>query len=82
MPSVILVGALQCNTPQQNAGAFIGEWNFAGWDANRKMSQTHGGTFGFFNWLPMQYNVNWDSFEYIDGAINDADAKPIIGANV
>jgi len=46
MPSVILLGSLLMNTPQQNAGAFVGEYNFAGWDANRKMSQAHGGEFG------------------------------------
>ncbi|SIS52293.1 hypothetical protein [Alicyclobacillus vulcanalis] len=82
MPSVILLGSLLMNTPQQNAGAFVGEYNFAGWDANRKMSQAHGGEFGFFNWSPGFYNLNLDSFEGIDGAINDADAKPVIGNNL
>ncbi|WP_242549120.1 hypothetical protein [Alicyclobacillus mali (ex Roth et al. 2021)] len=65
MPSVILLGSLLMNTPQQNAGAFVGEYNFAGWDANRKMSQAHGGEFGFFNWSPGFYNLNLDSFEVV-----------------
>jgi len=82
MPSVILLGSLLMNTPQQNAGAFVGEYNFAGWDANRKMSQAHGGEFGFFNWSPGFYNLNLDSFEVVDGAINDADAKPVFGSNL
>ncbi|ACV59503.1 hypothetical protein [Alicyclobacillus acidocaldarius] len=82
MPSVILLGSLLMNTPQQNAGAFVGEYNFAGWDANRKMSQAHGGEFGFFNWSPGFYNLNLDSFEVVDGAMNDADAKPVFGSNL
>ncbi|MDI9259451.1 hypothetical protein [Alicyclobacillus sendaiensis] len=82
MPSVILLGSLLMNTPQQNAGAFVGEYNFAGWDANRKMSQAHGGEFGFFNWNPGFYNLNLDCFEVVDGAINDADAKPVFGNNL
>ena len=82
MPSVIVVNTIQVNTPQQNAGAFVGEYNFAGWDCNRKMSQTHGGMWGFFNWVPAQYNFNADCFEFVDGAIIDTDAKPMIATNI
>ena len=82
MPSVILVGAFNSNTPQQNAGTFVGEYNFGGWDANMKLSQGHGGLFGFFNVYPLQLNINFDNLEVIDGMMNDMDLKPMIGGNV
>lgn len=82
MPSVILVGALNSNTPQENAGAFFGEFNFSGWDANMKISQGHGGTFGSFNWFPLNVNVAFDNFEMIDGAMIDNDLKPMAGVNL
>lgn len=82
MAAIIVIGALNTNSPQQNAGAFIGEYNFAGWDANMKLGQGHGGTFGFFNWYPLQFNLNFDNFEGIDGAMNDADLKPMAGTNL
>ncbi|GMA57667.1 hypothetical protein C7445_10356 [Alicyclobacillus sacchari] len=82
MPCVILVGVFNTNTPQQNAGSFFGEYNVGGWDANMKLCQGHGGLYGFFNWHPVQVNVNFDNFELIDGAINDADLKPSATANV
>lgn len=82
MPSIIICGVLNSNTPQQNAGAFIGEYNIGGWDANIKLNQGHGGLFGFFNVIPMQLNLNVDNLEGIDGAINDQDIKPLGGANL
>lgn len=81
MPSIIVCGAFFQNTPQQNAGAFIGEYNLGGWDANMKLCQGHGGTFGFFNVVPIQVNVNFDNFEVIDGAMNDQDFKPQSSGN-
>lgn len=75
MPSFIAIGAINQNTPQQNAGLFIGEGNIGGWDANMKLSQGHGGTYGFFNAFPMQLNILLDNFEAVDGAINDPDVK-------
>ncbi|MCL6454726.1 MAG: hypothetical protein K6T78_14060 [Alicyclobacillus sp.] len=82
MAVVILVGAFNSNTPQQNAGSFFGEWNLSGWDANMKMSLGHGGTFGAFNSYPINFNLNLDNFEVVDGAINDPDFKPEAGTNV
>ncbi|RIV22047.1 hypothetical protein D2Q93_09720 [Alicyclobacillaceae bacterium I2511] len=81
MPSIILCGVFHTNTPQQNAGSFFGEYNFGGWDANMKMSQGHGGTFGFFNVFPFQVNINFDNLEIIDGMMNDMDVKPLLGSN-
>lgn len=82
MPFFIVIGTAAADAAFQNAGIFLGEGNVGGWDANRKMSQAHGGEFGFFNWSPGFYNLNLDSFEVVDGAINDADAKPVIGNNL
>lgn len=81
MPSLIAIGAINQNTPQQNAGLFIGEGNIGGWDANMKLSQGHGGTFGFFNGFPLQVNILFDDFEAVDGAINDTDIKSSIATN-
>lgn len=82
MPSIILVGAFNSNTPQENAGTFVGEYNVGGWDANMKMCQGHGGTFGWFNVFPMQLNLNFDNLEGIDGMMNDMDFKPQLSTNV
>lgn len=82
MPSFIAFGVINQNTPQQNAGIFVGEGNVGGWDANMKLAQRNGGTFGWFNWLPLNLNVNFDNFEIIDGAMIDPDVKPMAGANV
>lgn len=82
MACVILVGVFNTNTPQQNAGAFFGEYNFAGWDANMKLCQGHGGTYGSFNWFPYNFNLNFDNFEMVDGAMNDMDLKPMAGTNI
>ncbi|GGJ10613.1 hypothetical protein GCM10010885_19770 [Alicyclobacillus cellulosilyticus] len=82
MPSIIICGALNSNTPQQNAGAFFGEFNFGGWDANIKLNQGHGGLYGFFNLIPAQLNVNLDNLELIDGAILDQDLKAEQSANI
>lgn len=82
MASIIIVGVLNSNTPQQNAGVFVGEFNYSGWDANIKLNQAHGGLYGFFNIIPAQFNLNVDNLEAIDGMINDQDLKPLLGANV
>ncbi|MDQ0188818.1 hypothetical protein JI721_12535 [Alicyclobacillus cycloheptanicus] len=81
MPSLIAIGTIMQNTPQQNAGVFLGEGNVGGWDCNRKMSQAYAGTWGFFNALPIQVNVNIDNFELIDGTIFDSDWKGAQAAN-
>lgn len=71
MASIIIVGVLNANIPQQNAGIFIGEFNYSGWDANIKLNQGNGGLYGFFNVIPAQLNLNIDNWEVLDGLIND-----------
>ncbi|WDL98778.1 hypothetical protein [Alicyclobacillus sp. ALC3] len=68
-------------TPQQNAGVFLGQINIGGWDANQKYSAAKAGNFGFFN-VNTSYNVMNDSFEVIDGMINDQDFKLHFEANL
>lgn len=75
MPSLILIGVANQNTPQENAGIFLGEGNMGGWDANMKINQGHGGFYGFFNVTPGWININLDNLEGIDGMINDQDVK-------
>lgn len=47
-----------------------------------KLAQGHGGTYGFFNFYPLQVNIIFDNLEAIDGMMNDQDFKPIMTANV
>lgn len=82
MPAVIVIGAVNSNTPQQNTGIFIGEYNLGGWDANMKQNQAKGGLYGFFNVIPLHFNLCVDSMEAIDGIINDQDVKPMGTANL
>lgn len=82
MPCLIIVGMVNQNTPQQNAGIFVGEGNLGGWDANMKLNQGHGGYFGFFNFTPAWANIIVDNMEIVDGVINDQDLKPKMGINV
>lgn len=82
MPSLIILGMVSQNTPQQNAGTFIGEGNIGGWDANMKLNQGQGGTFGFFNLTPVWVNINVDNLEGFDGVINDQDFKPTVALDV
>ncbi|GMA49846.1 hypothetical protein GCM10025857_12030 [Alicyclobacillus contaminans] len=82
MPSLIFCGALNLNTAQTNAGSFIGEYNFSGWDANTKQNQGEGTLFGFFNFLPLHASFNIDNLEFADGVINDQDVKTLGAANV
>ncbi|QSO48271.1 hypothetical protein [Alicyclobacillus mengziensis] len=82
MPTLIHFGMVNSNSPQQNAGVLIGEINTGGWDANMKINQGHGALFGFFNLVYLQYNVNIDNFEMLDGVINDQDFKPMVGGNL
>ncbi|MCL6600497.1 MAG: hypothetical protein K6T81_17450 [Alicyclobacillus macrosporangiidus] len=82
MPSLIVFGVINQNTPQQNAGLFIGEGNLGGWDANIKQNQGRAGIFGWFNVTPMWANINVDNLEIADGVIMDQDVKPTIGVDV
>lgn len=83
MPSLINVGIININTPQQNANVFIGESVITGMDANMKFNTGLAGTFGFFNAISGNINANFDNFEIADGNIYDQDLKPnIIGGNI
>jgi len=82
MSAVILCGILNWNSPQENAGAFIGEYNFGGWDANVKACAAQATILGFFNYMPRRLNINLNGLSVIDGAINDQDFKPVLGVNV
>ena len=82
MPTLINFGMINTNTPQQNAGVFVGEINFGGWDANMKSNYGHGALFGFFNVIVMQFSANVDNLETFDGIINDQDFKPLVGGNL
>ncbi|TDY50621.1 hypothetical protein C7445_102180 [Alicyclobacillus sacchari] len=76
MPTLISFGAIYTNTPQQNAGVFIGETNITGWDAHAKSNSGHGAVFGAGNALIAGLNFNFDGLELIDGVIMDQDVKP------
>lgn len=76
MPTAITFLTINSNSPQQNAGVFIGEVNITGWDANTKSNYGHGSIYGFFNVLVAISNLNFDGLELIDGVINDQDLKP------
>ncbi|GGJ10623.1 hypothetical protein GCM10010885_19780 [Alicyclobacillus cellulosilyticus] len=82
MPSLIVLGVINQNTPQENAGTFVGEGNFGGWDANMKINQGHGGYYGAFNITPLWVNINVDNLELVDGAIADQDVKPTMSFDV
>jgi len=79
LPSLIILGMVNQNTPQENAGTFIGEGNIGGWDANMKINQGHGGFYGVGNVTPLWANINVDNLEAVDGVINDQDVKPTFG---
>ncbi len=82
MPNLIVFGVINSNTPQQNAGVFVGEFNSSGWDANAKQNYGHGSVYGLFNTFIGQWNLNIDSFESVDGMIIDQDFKPLLGGNM
>jgi hypothetical protein len=81
MPSLITIGALNVNTPQQNAAVFVGDTVITGWDANQKFNTGHGGFFGWLNTTVSSISLNSDNLEFADGNIFDQDAKPYCGVN-
>ncbi|MBO0962412.1 hypothetical protein J1P26_22170 [Neobacillus sp. MM2021_6] len=82
MPSVINLGVLNVNTPQQNSAVTVGQSIVTGMDANRKYNLAFGGTFGLFNIVSMNVGNNIDSLDGIDGVILDQDFKPNLGGNI
>lgn len=82
MPAFIMAGAINTNTPQQNAGVWIGQVNFSGFDANMKFNAAQGGNFGVFSTQLSGGQMMFDNFEGIDGVVNDQDFKPAVDGNV
>lgn len=82
MPSIINLGIMNVNTPQQNSNVTIGESIITGMDANRKFNTAFGGTFGLFNNVSLNIGNNMDALDAIDGVIFDQDFKANFGANI
>lgn len=82
MPSVINLGLLNVNSPQQNSVVTVGQGIVTGMDANRKYNLALGGTFGFFNNIMANVANNVDPMDGIDGVIFDQDLKPNLGGNL
>ncbi|MCL6454721.1 MAG: hypothetical protein K6T78_14035 [Alicyclobacillus sp.] len=82
MPCIILGGALNTNTEQQNSAHCVGLWNLGGWDANQKLNYAKGGTYGICNFVSHYVNVISDVAEVMDGVIFDSDVKPLVAFNV
>ncbi|QSO50244.1 hypothetical protein JZ785_14855 [Alicyclobacillus curvatus] len=82
MPSIIIGGALNSNSPQANSGCFVGSYNFGGWDINMKQTVGAGGTFGVGNIVILQKNIAVDQGEGVDGAMNDLDVKHQVSVNI
>lgn len=82
MPNLIFAGVINSNTPQQNAGVWIGQSNISGFDANMKLNMAQGGDFGILSTQINGMNIMLDNFEVIDGVINDQDFKPSINRNI
>ncbi len=82
MPSVINLGVLNVNAPQQNSSVTVGESVITGMDANRKYNLAFGGTMGLFNNVSANVANNIDTLDGIDGVIFDQDLKPNLGGNI
>lgn len=75
VPTYVSFGIINSNSPNQNAGIFVGQNSITGFDANQKFNVGHGAMFGWYNYSFGGYNVAMDGFEYIDGMMNDMDNK-------
>lgn len=83
MPSLINLGMLNVNTPQQNSSVFLGESIVTGMDANMKFNAGRSGQYGFYCVDMYNFNLNVDSMEFADGNIFDQDLKPnLVGGNI
>ncbi|QSO46299.1 hypothetical protein [Alicyclobacillus mengziensis] len=82
MPVFAFGGAINSNSPQQNAvGVTIGQYHSSGWDANMKLNISEGGLYGIFNGQFGSISVTYDNFEVVDAVVNDQDQKPMVGGN-
>lgn len=82
MPNIISFGVINVNSPQQNAGIFIGQINMTGWDANQKLNLAQGAIFGSHNWSSGHLNLTFDGYEIMDTPIFDQDIKSQIASNI
>lgn len=82
MPVFVSFGVINSNSPNQNAGVFIGQNSITGWDANQKFNIGHGALFGWYNYSFGGYNVTFDNMEYIDAPILDMDNKASWSTNI
>ncbi|MCF8568074.1 hypothetical protein LLE49_25445 [Alicyclobacillus tolerans] len=82
IPAFVFIGVVNDNTPQQNAGVFIGQINNGSWDANMKFQAAKTGNFDVMSTNFQPLNFFWDSFEFIDGVVNTQDIKPDMEANL
>ena len=69
MPVFVSFGVINSNSPNQNAGVFIGQNSITGWDANQKFNIGHGAMFGWYNYSFGGYNVTFDNWEYMDSLV-------------
>lgn len=82
MASIINLGAVNVNTPQQNSSVFLGEALVTGMDANMKFNAGRSGQYGFNRIVAGNININFDSLEITDGNIFDQDFKQnVMGGN-
>ena len=82
MPAFVFIVNFQSNTPQQNAGTFIGQINNGSWDANMKLQGAKTGNFDVLSLNIQPFNFLYDSFEFIDGVVNTQDVSPDVEGNV
>jgi len=75
LPSLINLGVVNVNTPQQNSSVFIGESLITGMDGNMKYNAGRAGQYGFFCAYLGSISQNIDSMEVVDGIIYDTDFK-------
>lgn len=81
MPTLILFNMITCNSPQQNAGTFMGETNINGFDANQKQNAGQTGTYGILN-VNGNLNYMFDGIELLDAPILDNDIKSNLNGQV
>lgn len=82
MPSMVNLGMVSMNTPQQNSSLFIGESIMTGMDANVKFDSGLSSTFGSLIYQVFSVNTNFDNFQGASGVMNDQDVKSNLSGNL
>ncbi len=75
MASLINLGTVNVNSPQQNSSIFLGESVVTGMDANMKFNAGRSGSYGFYRLVAGNINVNLENGEVADGNMFDQDIK-------